>query len=106
MICINLRRYEGVIIINKPIYLDNAATTPITKPVLDAMMPYLTEQYGNPSSLYSLGRTAHKAVETARNQIAKAINAEPQRVIIGCVQTLRVYFVHHMSIIQYSNVPM
>lgn len=69
-----------MIIINKPIYLDNAATTPITKPVLDAMMPYLTEQYGNPSSLYSLGRTAHKAVETARNQIAKAINAEPNQI--------------------------
>jgi len=69
-----------VIIINKPIYLDNAATTPITKPVLDAMIPYLTEQYGNPSSLYSLGRTAHKAVETARSQIAKAINAEPNQI--------------------------
>lgn len=69
-----------MITINKPIYLDNAATTPITKPVLDAMIPYLTEQYGNPSSLYSLGRTAHKAVETARNQIAKAINAEPNQI--------------------------
>lgn len=69
-----------MIIINKSIYLDNAATTPITKPVLDAMIPYLTEQYGNPSSLYSLGRTAHKAVETARNQIAKAINAEPNQI--------------------------
>lgn len=69
-----------MITINKPIYLDNAATTLITKPVLDAMMPYLTEQYGNPSSLYSLGRTAHKAVETARNQIAKAINAEPNQI--------------------------
>ena len=62
------------------IYLDNAATTPITKPVLDAMTPYLTEQYGNPSSLYSLGRTAHKAIETAREQIAKAINAKPNQI--------------------------
>lgn len=62
------------------VYLDNAATTPITKPVLDAMMPYLTEQYGNPSSLYSLGRTAHKAIETAREQIATAINAEPNQI--------------------------
>lgn len=69
-----------MITINKPIYLDNAATTPITKPVLDAMMPYLTEQFGNPSSLYSLGRTAHKAVETAREQIATAINAEPNQI--------------------------
>lgn len=63
------------------VYLDNAATTPITKPVLDAMMPYLTEQYGNPSSLYSLGRTAHKAIETAREQIATAINAEPSQIL-------------------------
>lgn len=62
------------------VYLDNAATTPITKPVLDAMMPYLTEQYGNPSSLYSLGRTAHKAIGTARKQIATAINAEPYQI--------------------------
>lgn len=69
-----------MITINKPIYLDNAATTPITKPVLDAMMPYLTEQFGNPSSLYSLGRTVHKAVETAREQIATAINAEPNQI--------------------------
>lgn len=62
------------------VYLDNAATTPITKPVFDAMMPYLTEQFGNPSSLYSLGRTAHKAVETAREKIAKAINADPNQI--------------------------
>jgi len=62
------------------IYLDFAATAPTTKPVLDAMMPYLTEQYGNPSSLYSLGRTAHKAIETAREQIATAINAKPNQI--------------------------
>lgn len=62
------------------IYLDNAATTPITEPVLEAMMPYLTEQYGNPSSLYSAGREAKKAVEIARNQIAAAINAEPHQI--------------------------
>lgn len=62
------------------IYLDNAATTPITEPVLDAMLPYLTEQYGNPSSLYSLGREARKAIETAREKIAKAINAEPSQI--------------------------
>lgn len=62
------------------IYLDNAATTPITKPVFEAMVPYLTEQYGNPSSLYSAGREAKKAIEVARNQIAAAINAEPEQV--------------------------
>lgn len=62
------------------IYLDNAATTRIDNTVFAEMLLYLKEQYGNPSSLYSLGRTAHKAVETARNQIAKAINAEPNQI--------------------------
>lgn len=62
------------------IYLDNAATTPITKPVFNAMMPFLTEQYGNPSSLYSFGRTTHKAIEIARELIAKAINAETRQI--------------------------
>lgn len=65
---------------NKTIYLDMAATTPVTKSVLGTMIPYLTEQYGNPSSLYSLGREAHKAIETAREKIAKAITAEPSQI--------------------------
>lgn len=62
------------------IYLDNAASTQITKPVLDAMLPYLTTEYGNPSSLYSLGRTVKRAIETARKQVATAINARPNEI--------------------------
>lgn len=62
------------------IYLDYAASTPITQPVLEAMLPYLTTQYGNPSTLYNFGREARKAVEKARQQIAKAINAEPSQI--------------------------
>lgn len=62
------------------IYLDNASTTRVTEPVLQSMIPYLTEQYGNPSSLHSLGRTAKKAIEHAREQAAKAINAEPEQI--------------------------
>lgn len=62
------------------IYLDNAATTKIDNMVFAEMLPYLKEQYGNPSSLYSLGREAHKAIEKAREQIAKAINAEPNQI--------------------------
>lgn len=62
------------------IYLDNAATTRIDNTVFAEMLPYLKEQYGNPSSLYSLGRTAHKAIETARKRIAKTINAEPNQI--------------------------
>ena len=47
----------------KYIYADNAATTRLTKPVLEAMTPYLTDCYGNPSSLYRLGQTSKKALE-------------------------------------------
>lgn len=62
------------------IYADNAATTKISKEVLDSMMPFLTEEYGNPSSLYSLGRNAKRAIETAREKIAKQINANSNEV--------------------------
>ncbi len=58
------------------IYADNAATTAISKPVLEAMMPYLTTEYGNASSLYDLGSRAKTAVEHAREQIANALGAE------------------------------
>lgn len=64
----------------KMIYLDNAATTKIDNMVFAEMLPYLREQYGNPSSLYSLGRQAKKAIEKAREQIAEAINAEPKQI--------------------------
>lgn len=57
------------------IYLDNAATTKIHDEVLDAMMPYLTEEYGNPGSLYRLGATAKRAVEKAREQVAEFVGA-------------------------------
>lgn len=62
------------------IYLDNAATTKIDNMVLAEMLPYFREQYGNPSSLYALGRQAKKAIEKAREQIAEAINAEPKQI--------------------------
>lgn len=63
------------------IYLDNAATTPLAPEVLDAMLPYLKEQYGNPGSLYQLGRTAHDAVERARQQVADLFNCDPEHII-------------------------
>lgn len=63
------------------IYLDNAATTQIDPRVIEAMMPYLTEQYGNPGSLYKLGRDAHAAVEKAREQVARFIGAKPEQII-------------------------
>ncbi|MBK5246743.1 MAG: cysteine desulfurase NifS [Peptostreptococcaceae bacterium] len=59
----------------KTVYLDHAATTPLKKEVLDEMMPFLTINYGNPSSVYSAGRTSKNAIEDARERVAKAINA-------------------------------
>ncbi|MGN0808911.1 MAG: cysteine desulfurase NifS [Christensenellales bacterium] len=69
----------------KRVYMDNAATTSLHKEVLDAMMPYLTDMYGNPSSLYYFGQETHKAIENARHQVAAALNAEDNEIIFtGC----------------------
>lgn len=53
------------------IYFDNAATTALDKEVLDAMLPYMTTQFGNPSSIYSYGRESRLAIESARKSVAK-----------------------------------
>ena len=67
------------------VYADNAATTQISKEVLDAMIPWLTEGYGNPSSIYELGRTAGFAIEDARKQVAAALGAQPAEIYFtGC----------------------
>ncbi|MEA4898496.1 MAG: cysteine desulfurase NifS [Eubacteriales bacterium] len=67
------------------IYMDNAATTRITEPVFEAMKPYLTEVYGNPSSVHGYGRTARAALEQARAQVAAALNAESSEIYFtGC----------------------
>ena len=63
------------------IYLDNAATTQIDPLVVEAMMPYLTDQFGNPGSLYKLGRDARDAVENARAQVSKLMGAKPEQII-------------------------
>ena len=62
------------------IYLDNAATTPLDPRVLDAMMPYLTEKFGNPSSIYSYGRESRLAIETARKSVAGILHAHPAEI--------------------------
>ena len=67
------------------IYMDNAATTRVTEPVMQAMLPYLTEIYGNPSSVHAFGRDARRALDTARAQVAKALNAKPNEIYFtGC----------------------
>ncbi|MFI5128969.1 MAG: cysteine desulfurase family protein [Chitinophagales bacterium] len=62
------------------IYFDNAATTALDKEVLDAMMPYMTTHFGNPSSIYSYGRETRLAIETARKTVAKLLNAHPGEI--------------------------
>ena len=64
----------------KEVYFDNAATTKLDERVLEEMMPYLKNEYGNASSIYKLGRNAKKAVEDSREKIAKVINAKPEEI--------------------------
>ena len=68
-----------------PIYLDHAATTPVDPRVLAAMLPYFSDDYGNPSSAHTFGRRAEKAVEQARRDVAACLNCAPDEIIFtGC----------------------
>jgi cysteine desulfurase len=64
-----------------PIYLDHAATTPLRAEALTAMLPVLTEDYGNPSSVHGFGRRARAALDEARERVATALNAETREII-------------------------
>ncbi|MGE4548387.1 MAG: cysteine desulfurase NifS [Intestinibacillus sp.] len=64
----------------KHIYLDHAATSPLSAHALEAMLPYLTGEYGNPSSVYAIGRTAKRAVEDARSRVAEVLGASPDEI--------------------------
>jgi cysteine desulfurase len=67
------------------IYLDNNATTAIDPQVLDAMLPYLREQYGNPSSAYSFGKKVARAIDQAREQVASLVQCDPAEIVFtGC----------------------
>lgn len=70
-----------VIFMQKIVYADNAATTFLSKYALDAMMPFMTVQPGNPSTVYAYGRTAKRAVEEARGRAAAAIGAKPEEIL-------------------------
>lgn len=75
-----------MIFLNKRfVYADNAATTKISEPVLEAMLPWLQEGYGNPSSIYAKGREAGHAIEAARAKVAAALGAQPSEIYFtGC----------------------
>ena len=62
-------------------YLDNSATTQVSREVFEEMEPYFTEEFGNPSTLYKIGRESKKALEQARQRVADAINAKPEEII-------------------------
>src|SRR3989440_4971844 len=70
---------------DRTIYLDHAATTALDTRVLDAMIPYLTTEYGNASSIYTLGRHAMQAIDSAREQVADILNSRPTEIsFTGC----------------------
>ena len=64
------------------IYFDHAATTPLCKEALEKMLPYFTEVFGNPNSQHAFGRDSVKAVDQARDSIAKLINAKPSELYL------------------------
>lgn len=64
------------------IYMDNSATTPVKEEVLHEMLPYFTTKYGNPSSIYSLGRQSKNAIEVSRERIAKVLNAKTNEIFL------------------------
>ena len=63
------------------IYLDHAATSTLRPEVLEAMLPYLTEHHGNPSSIHASGRRARQGLDEAREEIAAAIGAKPREIV-------------------------
>ena len=61
-------------------YFDNAATTRVKEEVLKEMLPYFCEQYGNPSSIYGIGREAKRAIEQARKRVSELVNCKPNEI--------------------------
>src|SRR6266536_6079540 len=80
--CRAARRSRRVVNPARPIYLDYQATTPVDPRVVEAMLPYLTTEFGNPSSSHAYGRVAAAAVETARARVAALIGAnDPEEIV-------------------------
>ncbi len=66
---------------SQTIYLDNSATTPVAEPVVEAMLPYFRTTFGNPSSLHGAGLSAHRAMETSREEVAERLGASPSEIV-------------------------
>lgn len=77
---LDIKKSYGYNLIMKYVYLDNAATTPLSKEALTKMEPYLTETYGNPNSLHQIGRKAVKGLDEARDTIAEILGAKPSEI--------------------------
>jgi cysteine desulfurase len=96
----------------QPIYLDHAATTPIDPRVKKAMDPFFSAHFGNPSSLYSIGREAHEAIEKARKNISNIISAKPQEIIFtaGGTESINLAIMgvarDYLSLLKQGKVPM
>jgi cysteine desulfurase len=71
---------KGRIKVTRRVYLDNAATTPVHPEVVEEMLPYFTEKFGNPSSIHSFGREAKQAIDKARDQVASALGAKSEEI--------------------------
>ncbi len=76
----NFQRLRPERMISMFVYADNAATTSVSRTALDAMLPYLTDFYGNPSSLYAFGQKAAEALQASRETVAACINADPKEI--------------------------
>ena len=78
---VRLAAWLGCTIEPMPIYLDHAATTPLRREVLDAMLPYLTESFGNPSSAHTFGRAARAGLDEAHERVARRLNAQGREIV-------------------------
>ena len=78
----DIHNCEGVSVTvkDKAIYMDNSATTPVRKEVVEAMLPYMTENFGNPSSIYEIGKISKHAIDKARKKVADALGAEENEI--------------------------
>jgi len=76
-----LESCQGSNLLKKTIYLDHAATTPVDSKVFEAMLPYFSEKFGNPSSIYALGQESRKAIDESRSTIADILGCKPKEVI-------------------------